>query len=40
MKITEYTSISVDKRPKGHITTSTDFMDEVNHKEAIIKSLN
>ena len=40
MKITEYISNSIDRLPKGYVFTYTDFIDKVNQKEAIIKTLN
>ena len=33
-------SNSIDRLPKGYVFTYTDFMDQLNHKEAIIKALN
>lgn len=40
MKITEYISLTIDRFPKGYIFTYSDFITEVNKKEAIIKALN
>ncbi len=40
MKITDNIAYTIDRLPKGYIFTYSDFIDEVNQKEAIIKALN
>jgi len=40
MKTTDYIIYKIDRLPKGYVFTYSDFVNEVNNKEAIIKSLN
>jgi hypothetical protein len=40
MKITEYIAFKIEKLPKGYVFTYTNFITEVNRKEAVIKALN
>ena len=40
MKTIDYIKVTIDKLPKGYVFTYSDFITEVNKKEAIIKSLN
>ena len=40
MKPSEYIRIKIDKFPRGYVFTYSDFITEVNRKEAIIKNLN
>ena len=40
MKISEYITFTIDRLPKGYVFTYKDFIEEVNNKEAVIKSLN
>ena len=40
MKTTEYIATSINRLPTGYVFTYADFVTEVNHKEAIIKTLN
>ncbi|MBT0811568.1 hypothetical protein KIH41_09795 [Litoribacter ruber] len=40
MKIAEYISSTIDRLPKGYIFTYSDFITEVEKKEAVIKALN
>jgi hypothetical protein len=40
MKISEYIVFKIDRLPKGYVFTYSDFITEVNKKEAIIKALN
>lgn len=40
MKTSEYMASAIDRLPKGYVFTYTDFVTEVNRKEAIIKALN
>ncbi len=40
MKISEYIAFTIDRLPKGYVFTYKDFIEEVNNKEAVIKSLN
>jgi hypothetical protein len=40
VKTAEYIKVTIDKLPKGYVFTYSDFITEVNKKEAIIKSLN
>jgi len=40
MKTTEYIQLKIDRLPKGYVFTYEDFINEVNKKEAVIKSLN
>lgn len=40
MKITDYLSNSIDRLPRGYVFTYSDFIGEVENKEAVIKALN
>jgi len=40
MKTTDYIIYKIDRLPKGYVFTYSDFVNEVNNKEAVIKSLN
>ena len=40
MKTTEYIAFTIDRLPKGYVFTYKDFVNKVNKKEAVIKSLN
>jgi hypothetical protein len=40
MKVAQYISFTIDRLPKGFVFTSSDFVSEVNKKEAVIKALN
>ncbi len=40
MKTTDSIANTIDRLPKGYVFTYSDFMEEVNQKEAIIKALN
>jgi len=40
MKIPEYIALTIDRLPKGYVFTYSDFIAEVNKKEAVIKALN
>lgn len=40
MKVSEYISFTIDRLPKGYVFTYSDFITEVNNKEAVVKSLN
>ncbi len=40
MKTSKYIRIKIDKLPKGYVFTYSDFINDVNEREAIIKSLN
>lgn len=40
MKITDYILFTIDRFPKGYVFTYSDFITEVNKKEAVIKALN
>jgi hypothetical protein len=40
MKYPSYIEIKIDRLPNGYVFTYTDFLSEVNQKEAIIKALN
>lgn len=40
MKTPEYIALTIDRLPKGYVFTYTDFIAEVNKKEAVIKALN
>ncbi len=40
MKVSEYIKSSIDKLPKGYVFTYSNFVADVNKKEAIIKALN
>lgn len=40
MKTTKYISNTIDRLPKGYVFTYSDFTNEVNKKEAVIKALN
>jgi len=40
MKITDNIANIIDRLPKGYVFTYSDFIEEVNQKEAIIKALN
>lgn len=40
MNITDYISSKIERLPKGYVFTYSDFITEVNKKEAIIKALN
>lgn len=40
MKVSEYIAYTLDKLPKGYVFTYSDFITEVNKKEAVIKALN
>lgn len=40
MKTSEYISLTIDRLPKGYVFTYSDFIAEVNNKEAVIKALN
>lgn len=40
MKITDNIANTIDRFPKGYVFTYSDFIEEVNQKEAIIKALN
>lgn len=40
MKTSEYIEIKIDRLPKGYVFTYSDFITEVNKKEAVIKALN
>lgn len=40
MKVSEYIAYTLDRLPKGYVFTYSDFITEVNKKEAVIKALN
>ncbi len=40
MKVTEYITSKIERLPKGYVFTYSDYITEVNKKEAVIKSLN
>ncbi|MDO1449639.1 DUF6088 family protein [Rhodocytophaga aerolata] len=40
MKVSDYISITIDRFPKGYVFTYSDFNQEVNKREAVIKALN
>lgn len=40
MKTTEYIEVKIDRLSKGYVFTYSDFVTEVNKKEAVIKALN
>ncbi len=40
MKTSEYIGLTINKLPKGYIFTYSNFISEVNRKEAVIKALN
>lgn len=40
MKVTDYITYTIDRLPKGYVFTYSDFVTEVNKKEAVIKALN
>lgn len=40
MKLTEYIKNSIDRFPKGYVLTSSDFIERVENKEALVKALN
>ena len=40
MKISNYIALTIERLPKGYVFTYSDFIMEVNQKEALIKALN
>ncbi|WP_298358967.1 DUF6088 family protein, partial [Runella sp.] len=40
MKTSNFIAFTIERLPKGYVFTYTDFMTEVNRKEAVIKALN
>lgn len=40
MKISNYIALTIERLPKGYVFTYSDFITEVNQKEAVIKALN
>lgn len=40
MKVSDYIASTLDRLPKGYVFTYSDFITEVNKKEAVIKALN
>lgn len=40
MKVSDYIRFKIDRFPKGYVFTYSDFVTEVNKKEAVIKNLN
>jgi hypothetical protein len=40
MKISDYISFMIDRLPRGYVFTYSDFITDVNQKEAVIKALN
>lgn len=40
MKVSDYIAYTLDRLPKGYVFTYSDFITEVNKKEAVIKALN
>jgi hypothetical protein len=40
MKVAEYLGFTIDRLPKGHVFTYSDFTTDVKQKEAVIKALN
>ncbi len=40
MKATEYINSNIDRLPKGHVFTCSDFIERVESKEALVKALN